>query len=193
MMRSARLTELLNPVSQETQQGDRDHGQEQAQGDEDRQLAALDGLEAALDEQQQADVAAAFEFLAAAGQLILDGRRALSQRLASPTSQTGLRGRSGAGLIRAVGVAVHAATPFDDHRVASGTGGVILRTMALTSLSACVASPTASMLDQHHPEGMSGSHRVHTVEMMRWVGGPIRVGQTGAPRGAFKGPNRGRR
>jgi hypothetical protein len=82
------------------QEGDRDHGQEQAQGDEDRQLAALDCLEAALHEHQQADTTAAFEFLATPGNLILDGRRAPSQRLEPSTSQNGLRGRSGAVLTR---------------------------------------------------------------------------------------------
>jgi hypothetical protein len=115
------------------EQDDRDHGHEQAQGDQHRQVPALDLFEPTLHEQQQADVAAALELLAAPGNLTLDGRRPLSQRLEPSTDPGRLRSRSGAGLIRAVGVAVHPATPFHDHRVASGTGGVTVRTMALTS------------------------------------------------------------
>jgi len=87
-----------------------------------------------------AHVVAAFEFLAAPGHLTGDGRRALSQRLEPSTGQTGLRDRSSAGLIRAIGAAVHAATPF-------------------RAIGLLVVSSTASLLGGHPPEGMSGSHR----------------------------------
>jgi hypothetical protein len=59
------------------EQDERDHGDEQAQGDQHRQVPALDLFDPTLGDQQQAEVAAAFEFLAAPGHLVLDGRGAL--------------------------------------------------------------------------------------------------------------------
>lgn len=56
------------------EQDDRDHGHGQPQGDQHRQLATLDLLEPTLGDQQQAEVTAALEFLAAPGHLVGDRR-----------------------------------------------------------------------------------------------------------------------
>jgi hypothetical protein len=74
MTRLARLAELLNPVSQETLSRTTGTMARNRQGVQHRQLAALDLLEPALGNQQQAEVAAALEFLAAPGHLVGDRR-----------------------------------------------------------------------------------------------------------------------